>query len=128
MINFKQDKDKELFFGLNPILIMILADLSWYAKYQHGIELTVTQTISTEAEDKKYNRVSKAHQQCRAIDIRTKDIDAFIVSDLIEYINNKKEYKKYHYHSNSGAKRLAYYHVGTAEHLHLSIHSQYAIK
>lgn len=127
MIQFKNNKDRELITFLNPIVIMIFADLCVYAKKKHGIELTVTQTLSTPEIDKKLNRVSPSHSQGRAIDIRTRDIDAYIVADLVKYINSKPEYKDYHYTSNSGVNRLAYYHLGTAEHIHLAIHSKYAI-
>lgn len=129
MINFKHEKDMILFSSLHPILIMIYADLDWYAKSRHFISLTVTETISTASEDKKLNRVSSSHRECRAIDIRTKDLDTFVVADLVEYINNKPEYKKYHYLANSGATRLAYWHNnGNGDHLHLSINKSFAAR
>ena len=129
-MKFKHEKDMLLFTSLHPILIMIYADLNWYAKSRHFVELTVTDTISTLAEDKKLNRTSSSHRECRAIDIRTEqdDLNPFIVSDLINYINNKEEYKRFHYLSNGGQKRLAYFHVGNAPHIHLSIHSNFGIK
>jgi len=126
-MKFKHKKDMSLFFTLHPALILIISDLNLYAKNKHGIELVITQTVSTQEQDKKLGRVSKAHQLNAACDIRTKDIDVFVVSDLIEYINNKPEYKEYHYLSNSGVKRLAYYHIGTEEHLHVALHSKYFI-
>jgi len=127
MIKFKNKKDVKLFCSLHPILIMIYADLFWYAKERHNIDLVVTETVSTSAIDKLLKRVSKSHTQCRAIDIRTRDIDAFVLEDIISYINNKPRYKKHHYLSSSGKKRLAYFHVGTAEHIHLAIHSKYSL-
>lgn len=127
-MKFKHEKDMLLFTSLHPILIMIYADLNWYAKSRHFVELTITDTISTLAEDKKLNRTSSSHRECRALDIRTKDLDPFVVSDIIEYINNKEEYKRFHYVSSSGRKRLAFLHTTDAAHIHLSIHSNYAIK
>lgn len=127
MIQFKNNKDRELITYLNPIVIMIFADLCTYAKHRHGIELTVTQTLSTPEIDRRLKRVSPSHTQGRAIDIRTKDIDAFIVKDLVSYINSKPEYQQYHYTSHSGIKRLAYFHIGSAEHIHLAIGSQWAV-
>lgn len=122
---FKNEKDRELFLCLHPILIMIYADLFHFAKSRYDIDLVVTSTVSTLAEDKVLGRTSAAHRECRAIDIRTRDVDSFIVQDLIDYINNKKEYNRFHYVSNRGEKRLAYFHIGTASHIHLSIHSQF---
>lgn len=129
MIKFKHNRDKKLFCSLHPILIMIFADLYTYAWEKHGIKLTVTDTVSTKLRDKVLKRKSPAHRQSRAIDVRTKDIDAFILQDLIYYINSKPEYKKYHYLSKSGEKRLAYYHgkIGYNEHLHIAIHARYSL-
>lgn len=128
MIKFKFDSDIKLFHCLHPALIMIFADLANYAQRQHGIDLVVTETVSTPEQDFLLGRTSKAHQECRAIDIRTKDINVFVVQELVEYINNKREYLIYHYESYSGQKRLAYLHTTDAQHIHLAIHSQYAVK
>lgn len=128
MIKFKFDSDIRLFHCLHPALIMIFADLANYAQKHHGIDLVVTETVSTPEQDFLLGRTSKAHQECRAIDIRTKDIDIFVIEELLEYINNKREYLNYHYEAYSGEKRLAYYHTTKAPHIHLSIHSVYAVK
>ena len=128
MIKFKKDKDKTLFCCLHPVLIMIFSDLYWYARANHNVELVITQTISTKEIDKSLNRVSKSHLEKRAIDIRTKNLDKKIIDDLLYYINNKWAYKDYRYMSKSGVKRLAYFHVGTEEHLHLAIHKKFALK
>ena len=106
---------------------MIFTDLYSYALEKHGVKLTVTDTISNKVRDKLLGRKSASHREKRAIDIRTRDLDAYVLQDLIEYINNKPEYKKYHYLSKSGAKRLAYYHNHKGEHIHLAIHAMYAI-
>ena len=127
MLEFKNDEDRMLFTFLNPILIMIYADLFVYAKEKHGVELVVTDTISDLATDKQYGRTSASHRESRAMDIRTKDLDAFVVNDLVSYINTKEAYGRYKYMSSSGERRLAYYHIGTHEHIHLSIHSKFAL-
>lgn len=127
MLKFKNNRDKELFLCLHPILIMIYSDLFWYTKNKYGIDLVVTSTISTMEEDKKLGRTSDSHRTCRALDIRTKDIDVFIVDNIVHYINNKWQYKPFHYTSKSGASRLAYLHTGTAEHIHLSIGAKFKL-
>lgn len=114
-----------MFFMLHPALIFIISDLNLYAKEKFNIDLVITQTVSTVEQDRKLNRVSAAHRSFAAADIRTKDLDPFVVQDLIQYINSKEEYKKYRYLSKSGIKRLAYYHVGSAEHLHIALHRKY---
>ena len=126
-MKFKSKKDKSKFFCLHPAIIMIFADLYNYTFEKHGVELVVTQTVSTPLMDKMLKRVSSAHRECRAIDVRTKDLDVYVLQDIMNYINDKEEYKQYHYVSKSGQKRLAYYHIGTAEHLHIAIHSKYKL-
>lgn len=127
-IPFKYKKDAKLFSALHPIVLMIFTDMWNYAYEKHGVHLTVTQTKSNKFIDQKLKRKSPAHSEGRAIDIRTKDVDSFVLADVLQYINNKKEYKKYHYRSLSGHNRLAYWHKGTAEHIHLCIHAKFANK
>ena len=125
-MNFKHEKDEKLFLSLSPILIMIYADLYYYARSRHNVELVVTSTISTLEEDKKLGRTSSSHRQGRSLDVRTRDIDIWIIQDIMRYINEKKAYVKYKYMSNSGSRRLAYLHDnGNGMHMHLAIHSQF---
>ena len=128
MLKFKQDKDKMLFSLLHPALIMIYTDLYLYAKEKYHVDLVITDTISTADEDAAIGRVSTAHQEGRAIDIRTRypNLSVYDVQDLVNYINTRWQYKKYHYMSRSGVKRLAYYHTHRGEHIHLAIHQRYA--
>jgi hypothetical protein len=118
-----------LFTLLHPALIMIYADLNWYARSRHFTELVITETVTTLEHDTRMNRTSSSHRECRAVDIRTKDLDSFMVADLVNYINNKEEYKKFHYLSNGGQKRLAYLHGELEnEHIHLALHSKFGLK
>jgi len=127
-MKFKNEKDKELFFSLHPILIMIYADMFYYAKINFDKELVITSTISTLSEDRALGRKSSAHRESRAIDIRTKNLGAFEIEELISFINGKDIYKPYHYVSSSGTNRLAYFHIGSFEHIHLSLHSKFKTK
>jgi len=125
MIKFKESKDVALFTYLHPALIMIFADLYNYTYETHGVKLIVTQTVSTLREDRLLHRKSSAHLEKRAIDIRTRGLEKEVIKDIVSYVNNKKSYSKYRYLSQSGKSRLAYWHVGSAEHIHLAIHSKY---
>lgn len=128
MIEFKHERDEKMFLMLNPILIMIYADLYAYTLETHGVNLVVTDTISDVERDKKLGRTSAAHRNGIAIDVRTRNLDAFVVNDMIDYINNKSVYGKYKYLSRSGERRLAYWHnSGSGEHLHIALHSKFAI-
>ena len=135
MIHFKHEEDRILFATLHPILIMVFADMYNYAKRNYGIELVVTQTVTTKQIDDRLGRVSNSHRTNRAIDIRSKTdasgkvIDVFILQDIIHYVNSKPEYYDYKYISHSGERRLAYHHGSwnIDEHIHLSIHSRYSL-
>lgn len=78
MVEFKRFEDKEMLTGLHPLLLMIFFDLVAYAQMQHGVDLTVTATLSTKEEDILLGRKSSSHREARALDIRTLDLDAFV--------------------------------------------------
>jgi hypothetical protein len=128
MINFKYKKDIKLFSQLHPALIMIFSDLYLYAKDTLNKELTITSTISTPSEDSSLQRVSSSHLQHRALDISAKNLSHSDIQKMMDYIHKKDAYKKYHYLSNSGIKRLLLFHNnGNGDHFHLAIHARYAI-
>jgi hypothetical protein len=123
---FKEEKDRMLFTLLHPALIMIYADAYTYAKETHKIDLVITETITTPEHDKKIGRIGTAHTRGIAIDIRANNLEKKVVKDLVEYINSRWIYKKYHYVSHSGVNRLAYDHgEGDNYHIHLQIHQKY---
>jgi hypothetical protein len=128
MFKFKDEKDMALFSFLHPALIMIYADMYLYAKEKYQVELVITDTISTPQQDRLLGRVSSAHQEGRALDIRSnyKNLNVFQLNEIINYTNNKWAYKKYHYMSNSGVTRLAYLHTHKGEHIHLAIHKKFS--
>ena len=127
MIYFKNERDKEMFTELNLFLILVYADLATYAKLKHNIDLVVTETITTDKQDRALKRVSDAHQKGIALDIRANDINRNTVFELCDYINNKEEFKKFHYMSFSGTTRLAYPHgEGSNFHIHLQVHQRFA--
>lgn len=129
MIKFKEEKDIILFASLHPILMMIYCDLFLYAKSKHGIELVITSTRSSADEDRALNRKSKSHLTGRALDFRTNNIDSFILDDIVEYIESKKEYSEFKYLTKDGNRRLVYLHGERQNyHAHLAIHSKYSLQ
>ena len=128
-MQFKKEEDKELFFALHPALIWIFSDLYFYAHEKHNIELVVTSTVSSPYEDKLLKRTSTSHLNRIALDIRANNLEAKITNDLVDYINKKDEYKRFHYRSYAGASRLAYYHGrGGNAHIHLALHKRYSLE
>jgi hypothetical protein len=126
-MKFKHKEDQMFFSLLHPALIMIYADLYLHAKQTYGIELVITDTVSTPLRDKEIGRQSTSHAEGRAIDIRTKNIDVFIVNELVNWVNTRWAYQQYHYLSKTNVKRLAYYHTHNGEHIHMAIHSKYKV-
>ena len=127
MINFKDESERVSFVFLHKALLMIFLDMSVYAEEKHGVDLVVTDTISNPLKDKKLGRTSDSHQMGICIDFRTRDIDPFVLQDIIDYIESKPEYEKYKYLSYSGEKRLVYIHNnGNGEHGHMGINRKYA--
>jgi hypothetical protein len=128
-MNFKHDKDRLMFHELHAVLQLIILDMNWYTVTNFGKSLTVTSTVSTPEEDRKLKRVSKAHQNKIAVDLRARDLSKREQAELNDYINYKPEYREYHYLSMSGVKRLAFIHnSGYGIHWHVSLHSSLAIK
>lgn len=129
MIKFKNKEDQMLFSLLHPYLILVAVDMYIYAKNKHGIDIVFTDTISTPEQDLKLKRKSNSHQYGISLDFRTRDIDAFVLQDIVNYIESKPEYKKYKYLSYSGKKRLIHLHdSGNGHHGHMQIHRKYSIQ
>ena len=124
-IQFKHEKDKELYFMLHPILQKILASMALYC-HTHSMPFVITSTVSTLEEDQRINRVSSTHREARAADISVRGWDAFESADFVKLFN--KEYGKYGAISKAtGKSKLVYMHVGTAPHLHIQIHKKYKV-
>jgi hypothetical protein len=85
-----------------------------------GQEFTITDLISTEAEDIKYGRISPSHRERRAADVRTKTWTK-------EFKLKFEKHFEFAYEdfaavsSKSGKKNLIEIHKGTEEHAHVQI-------
>lgn len=125
MINFKNEKDKYLFFKLHPLLIMVIGDIANYFR-EHEKDFTITATISTLEEDQELGRVSSSHRTRRAIDIRTTGIDEMFLKDCQNHFNFK--YRWLGAVNQLGHSELIVYKPhGTGPHFHVQIHSKFAI-
>ena len=127
MISFKYTKDSRLFLCLHPVLVYIFLTIVKPVLESEGIiEITITRTC-----DEMIDGISKTdiHSTGRALDIRTKNWftdfspeNAEIKKKRIEKILNKELSERFGAVSRrTGKKVFAYYHIGTAEHLHLQI-------
>lgn len=122
VIKFKHEKDKDLIFCVHPIMNMILFDVAAFCD-KFFYKLTVTATRTDRNIDRIQNRKSSTHRTGRAVDLRTRDMPETIKKDLIKYLNDK--YFIYAAVTTAGKNVLV---VDKSDHLHLQIHSRYALK
>jgi len=125
MIKFKNETDKELFFKLHPLLIMVLGDIANYFR-DNGKEFLITATISTLEEDQKLNRVSSSHRTCRAVDVRTNGIDEMFLKNCQNHFNFKYRWLGA-VDSYGNSQLIVYKPHGTGPHFHIQIHGRFAI-
>jgi hypothetical protein len=129
VIKYKYKQDEKLFYCLHPVLIYLFLSVVKPVIESQGIDdITITRTCGDMIDG-----VSKTdiHSSGRAIDIRTKDWFADLPEDVatakkmrIQKKLNMLLSEKFGAISSSTHERVfAYYHIGTAEHLHIQIGS-----
>jgi len=120
MILFKDDYAKEGFSKLHPLLIDLVKSVAAWSMAYDKKPITITESLSTPERDKKLSRVSPAHSQGRAVDIRTIDMSKQKLVMLMQTFTEK--YKHLGYLTQKGERRLMYYHNnGNGPHIHLAI-------
>jgi len=120
MIQFKDDYAKEGFSKLHPILLDIVNQVNNWSEAYDKKSITITESLSTPERDKKLDRVSPAHSQGRAVDIRTVDMPKPKLVLLMQTFSDK--FKHVGYLTQKGERRLMYYHNnGNGPHIHLAI-------
>jgi hypothetical protein len=126
MIKYKNDEVKRRAEMLNATLISILIEMVHFCE-QRGMDFVVTETMTTEREDKKLNRVSSSHREGRAIDIRTKDWDENFISDFISYFIIRHGEKGAIQASTSKPKLIVDKSKTDQPHLHIQLNRKYAV-
>ena len=125
---FKTETIKSRLLDVNPLLIMIYADLYCRMFLKFGVKLVLTEAWTTKDEDAAVSRKSTSHFDKRALDIRSNNLTPVMIEFILDYLNNHPEFMKYAYLTRSGILRLAYYHDnGNGKHIHLSIHSRFSL-
>lgn len=125
-MKFKDDIIAARFEDMNKLAVTIANDMDEWSQKNHGIELTITATTSTSAEDKALGRLSDTHRTRRAWDIRTRDLEEDFLNELIAYTN--KKYGKYGAVVSAIPKLIVYKPHGTGPHLHCQLSRKYALK
>lgn len=122
---FKDEKIGNSFLGLHPLCVMLLGEMCAWA-WNHSLPFIITETLTTEEEDKLLKRVSRTHREGRAFDISDRNWRAYNITEFVSFFNHK--YKEIAAVTTSGAPALVVHHdAGTGTHFHIQINSQYAI-
>lgn len=93
-----------------------------------GVNPVITETVTTEKEDRALSRVSVTHRQGRAFDIRSSGWGKGLIKDFIDTFN--KLYGQYGAISSVDNKpRLIIHHdSGSGMHFHVQLARSYAVK
>lgn len=125
-MKFKDDVIAARFDDMCDLAKKIAEDMDEYARKQYGIELTITATVSTSAEDKALGRQSDTHRTRRAFDVRTHDLPDELVAELCAVF--RKKYGKYGAVASAVPSLIVYRPHGTGPHLHVQLNRKYALK
>ncbi len=88
-MRFKTDVVEDRFNDLHPKAQEIAKDIAAYALKNHGIDMMITDTVSTYEEDKELLRLSDTHRTRRAWDFRTMGIPDEDLDDILAYATKK---------------------------------------
>lgn len=92
-----------------------------------GVELPmITETLTTKELDKALGRVSQSHNQGRAIDFRTWNLNLDQLHKLVDALNN--HFGSFGAINKLGQKQLVVYHdIGKGPHLHIQLNGSFKI-
>jgi hypothetical protein len=121
MLEFKTSEIKEDFLKLHPLIRDIVKSLGLWSYSYDKKPLVITESLSTPELDKKLSRLSPAHSEARAVDIRCHDWTEAKKKAFEAYAHEK--YSQYGYLPLSGKiRRIVFRHGdGSNEHFHTAI-------
>ena len=124
-MKFKTTEVETRFPDMADLAQRIANEIDLYAREKYKIELTITTTVSTKAEDVELSRTSDTHRTRRAFDIRTGDLPDELVAELCSVF--RKKYGRFGAVASSVPSLIVYKPHGTAEHLHVQLSRKYAL-
>ena len=124
---FKTELVRKRFRKMHPALQEIAITAMCYA-IGCGVEQPVlTETATTEAEDKALKRVSRTHSQCRAFDMRVNDWSGEQIDAMLVFLT--KAYNHVGALQADGNRCVALCHdSGHGMHFHVQLDTTYALK
>jgi len=121
---FKNQEASRRITYLHPITLFIMMSMWEYCSFK-DLRFVVTDALSTFDEDFKLGRISKTHLTGRAFDLSIRDWSEFEITEFIKHFSHKFRYFSA-ISKKTNAAKLILRHKGTADHLHVQIHSRYA--
>ncbi len=123
---FKTDEVHQGFFKMHPKM----QEVCKYAIEQAlilGVQNpVVTETFTTDKQDKALGRVSQSHSQGRAIDLRTWNMDEQQLKTLAGLLNVK--YGHIGAWTKLGTRQLVVHHdIGRGDHLHIQLDRSFSV-
>lgn len=125
-MKFKDDVVSMRFEDMHKTAKAIAIDADEWSQKNHGIELTLTSTVSTSQEDRTLGRVSDTHRTRRAFDIRTKNLPDTFIEELTEYLT--KKYGKWGAIASALPRLVVNKAHGTGPHLHIQLSRKFALQ
>lgn len=122
-MKFKDDVVASRFEDMHPKAQEIAIFMDEWSQKKYGVEITITSTVSTIAEDRALNRQSDTHRTGRAFDVRTRDLPQGLLAELIA--ETRKKYGKLGASNASGPNLIVYKPHGTFAHLHVQLNRKY---
>lgn len=125
-MRFKTKTTWERALYMSPVTLLVMADMAIYCNENH-LPFLITETFTTEAEDRRVNRQHACHREGRAFDV---SIRGWHVNDMkkFEEFFEKKWGHLGALSTLSGNKNLVELHKGTALHFHVQVAKTYAVK
>tara|TARA_R110000868_G_scaffold292023_1_gene552549 strand:+ start:963 stop:1358 length:396 start_codon:yes stop_codon:yes gene_type:complete len=124
-MKFKTKDVETRFTDMADLAQRIAKEMDLYSQEKYGIQLTLTTTVSTKAEDTELSRTSDTHRTRRAFDIRTGDLPDELVAELCSVF--RKKYGRFGAVTSALPSLIVYRPHGTGPHLHVQLSRKYAL-
>jgi hypothetical protein len=123
-MKFKDDIVESRFPLMHEQAQKLAVEMDNWIKHKFGLELTLTATVSTKAEDMELSRVSDTHRTGRAFDVRTRDLPENVIAELCAHF--RKKYANIAALSGGQKNLIVYRPHGTGPHLHVQLNRNFS--
>lgn len=125
-MNFSSERAASRFKDMKQITQDLAIEMDQWSQKEHGIELTLTETVTTHEEDRLLFRKSDTHRTGRAFDVRIQDPMTGKILLTEEFISLfcgyfRKKYPHLGAVLDNQSRLIVYKPHGTGPHLHIQI-------